>query len=67
MEMNHHYADYEGFVGGDRIAGRARNVQGLKWRWSARLTTDPEKCELGDPIRTISAAHAQARSRRPLI
>jgi uncharacterized protein (TIGR02996 family) len=45
METNQHYADYEGFIGGDWMRGTAKNVQAKAWRWSARRTTDPELCD----------------------
>jgi uncharacterized protein (TIGR02996 family) len=67
METNRHYADYEGFIGGDEIRGSSRNVAGLKWRWRVRRTTDPEQCDTGDPVLTVFGGHAndpQNRRRR---
>jgi uncharacterized protein (TIGR02996 family) len=58
MEMNRHYADYEGFIGGDWIRGTARNVNERRWRWKARRTTDPEECDPGDPDTTVYGGHA---------
>ncbi len=64
METNRHYADYEGFVGGDEIRGGARNVTGLKWRWRVRRTTDPEQCDPGDPVTTVFGGHDNDPPRR---
>jgi len=58
MEMNRHFADYEGFVKGEWIRGTARNVRGRDWRWKAKRTTDPEECDPGDdPDTTIYGSH----------
>lgn len=64
METNRHYADYEGFVGGDRINGKAKNVSGQDWRWTVWLTTDPEECDPGDPVTTVYGGHANDPPRR---
>jgi uncharacterized protein (TIGR02996 family) len=65
METNRHYADYEGFVGGDVIHGRAHNVGEQKWRWTVRRTTDPEECDPGDePVTTVFGGHANDPPRR---
>ena len=53
METNRHYADCEGFVGGDEIRGKSHNITGLKWRWRIRHTTDPRQCDPGKPNFTI--------------
>jgi uncharacterized protein (TIGR02996 family) len=53
METNRHYADYEGFVAGDRITGTAYNITGRRWRWGVTRTTDPELCDPGDPDTTV--------------
>jgi uncharacterized protein (TIGR02996 family) len=73
METNDHYADYEGFVGGDLLRGTAHNITGLKWTWKARRTTDPQECELPDDPDTTVYPHPPkeedlvrpARRRRP--
>ena len=57
MEMNRHFADYEGFAGGDCLAGKAKNVNGREWRWKVKRTTDPEECDPGDPDTTVYDAH----------
>ena len=57
METNRHYADYEGFVAGDRITGSARNITGSRWRWDVTRTTDPELCDPGDPDTTVYDDH----------
>jgi len=58
MEMNRHYADYEGFVGGDWLRGTARNVDEHRWRWKAQLTTDPALCDPTDaPDTTVYDGH----------
>jgi hypothetical protein len=64
METNRHYADYEGFIGGGEIRGRSHNVTGLKWRWHVHRTTDPEECDLGDPVTTVFGGHANDPPRR---
>ncbi len=35
MEMNGHYAEYEGVIRGRRMEGHAGNKTGLKWTWKA--------------------------------
>jgi hypothetical protein len=57
METNRHFADYDGFVGGDQIRGKARNVAELKWRWQVRRTTDEEECDPGDPVTIVFDSH----------
>jgi uncharacterized protein (TIGR02996 family) len=64
MEMNRHFADYEGFVAGGQVRGTARNVAGGSWRWEATRTTDPELCDVGDPVMTIFDSHTRRRGRR---
>jgi uncharacterized protein (TIGR02996 family) len=64
MEMNRHYADYEGIIAGGRIRGSARNVDRRRWRWDVKLTTDPALCDLGDPIRTVFDDHVRPGPRR---
>lgn len=64
MEMNRHYADYEGFVAADRIRGTARNVVDAEWRWSVTRTTDPKYTDLGEPDTTVYADHPRPRRRR---
>src|SRR5262245_33885184 len=64
METNRHFADYEGFVGGELIHGTARNVSGSRWRWKVRRTTDPEECDPGDPVTTVFGGHANDPPRR---
>jgi uncharacterized protein (TIGR02996 family) len=60
MEMNRHFADYEGFVGGEQIRGSARNIRGRVWRWRVKRTTDPAECEPGEePDTTIYGDHFQ--------
>ncbi|MFO0841834.1 MAG: TIGR02996 domain-containing protein [Gemmataceae bacterium] len=63
MEMNRHYADYEGVIAGDRIRGGARNIDRRRWRWDVARTTDPEACDPGDPIRRVFDGHLR-RGRR---
>src|SRR5262249_59064976 len=53
MEMNRHYADYEGFIAGDEIRGTASNVANLKWGWTVKRTTDPALCDPGKPVTTV--------------
>jgi uncharacterized protein (TIGR02996 family) len=65
MEMNRHYADYEGVIAGDRIRGGARNIERRRWRWDVTRTTDPELCDLGNPIRTVYDDHVRRGRRRP--
>jgi uncharacterized protein (TIGR02996 family) len=58
MEMNRHFADYEGFIKGDWARGTAKNIRGREWRWKAKRTTDPEECQHGDdPDTTIYGNH----------
>jgi uncharacterized protein (TIGR02996 family) len=58
MEMNRHFADYEGFIKGDWVRGKAKNIRGREWRWKAKRTTDPEECDPGDePDTTIYGNH----------
>jgi uncharacterized protein (TIGR02996 family) len=64
MESNRHYADYEGFVGGDWIYGTARNVTGQRWRWRVQRTTDPDDCDPGVPVTTVFGGHANDPPRR---
>jgi hypothetical protein len=35
MEMNGHYADYDGAIEGSRMGGSASNKNGMKWTWTA--------------------------------
>jgi uncharacterized protein (TIGR02996 family) len=64
MEMNRHYADYEGVIAGDRIRGGARNIERRRWRWDVTRTTDPRLCDLGHPIRTVYDDHLFRPGRR---
>ncbi|MFO0878533.1 MAG: TIGR02996 domain-containing protein [Gemmataceae bacterium] len=64
MEMNRHYADYEGFVCGSFIRGTATNILGNHWRWRVNQTADPELCDPGDAIMTIFAEHQSRRRSR---
>jgi uncharacterized protein (TIGR02996 family) len=64
MEMNRHYCDYLGFVGGDLIVGTAKNVAGHRWRWRVSRTTDPQKCDTGEPDTTVYGGHENDRPRR---
>jgi uncharacterized protein (TIGR02996 family) len=50
MEMNRHYADYEGVIAGGRIIGKASNVTGQEWPWDVALTTEG-KARRGAPYR----------------
>jgi uncharacterized protein (TIGR02996 family) len=64
MEVNRHYADHEGFIGGDWIHGRSANVVGQRWRWKTKRTTDLKECDLGKPVTAVYDGHLTARSRR---
>jgi uncharacterized protein (TIGR02996 family) len=64
VEINRHYADYDGFIGGDLVRGKAGNITGLKWRWEARRTIDPVECDPGDPDTTVYDDHVRQRARR---
>jgi uncharacterized protein (TIGR02996 family) len=59
IEINRHYADLEGFIGGDSISGKAKNVTGRAWTWKAKRTTDPEDCDPGDPDTNVYDDHLQ--------
>jgi uncharacterized protein (TIGR02996 family) len=64
MEVNRHYADHEGFVGGEWIHGRSKNVVGDRWRWKTKRTTDPKECDSGNPDTTVYDGHLRNRTRR---
>jgi len=34
IDMNDHYADYDGTIEGDSISGTAHNKPGASWTWS---------------------------------
>jgi uncharacterized protein (TIGR02996 family) len=59
IEFNRHYADYEGFIAGDRMSGKAKNITGNSWNWRASITTDPELCDLGEPDTTVYDSHVK--------
>ncbi len=64
MEMNRHYADYQGIVHQNRIRGRASNVMRNRWRWDVTLTIDPELCDPGDPVTIVYDGHLRSGRRR---
>ncbi len=64
METNRHYADYQAYISGDALHGRARNINGSKWRWTAHRTSDPVECDPGDPDRSIYEHHGKRGRRR---
>lgn len=49
IEMNNHYADYEGVIKGDVIDGSSHNVTGKKWTWSVRRMGVPLSVPLPAP------------------
>jgi uncharacterized protein (TIGR02996 family) len=55
MEIRSHTAEWEGFAAGDWIRGTGKNVDRHRWRWKARLTTDPKECDVGDPDESTSS------------
>jgi len=57
MEVNRHYTDHEGFVVGDWIHGRSKNVVGQHWRWKTKRTTNPTECDPGNPVTTVYDGH----------
>ena len=64
METNRHFADYEGVILGDRIAGEARNITETAWPWSAERTVDPEVVKIPDGVvTTVFDDHARRRRR----
>jgi uncharacterized protein (TIGR02996 family) len=50
MEMNNHYADYEGVMACGRIVGKAWNVVGREWRWDVSRMTEG-RARRGAPYR----------------
>lgn len=39
IEMNDHYAEYEGVIQGETMDGKAHNVAGKNWTWSVKRKT----------------------------
>jgi uncharacterized protein (TIGR02996 family) len=64
METNRHYAEYECYVSGDELYGKARNVTGYRWRFVFRRTTDPELVAFTDPHTTVYDDHLRDNPRR---
>lgn len=62
MEMNNHYADYQGFIAGDEIRGKGHNITQHHWGFIVHRTTDPVLCDPGKPNTTIYGGHKKTDS-----
>jgi len=49
LEMNKKYAEYHGVLRGDRMAGSAENVKGLRWQFDVNRLGPIPKEYLGSP------------------